>query len=84
MPYWAHPQNQTLTDPRCRCFVFHARKTPGFGGIWRFSAEIFCGGVRLFLNELESFIFKFGQSDNLVVVLRKVIKLYSLLFRALQ
>jgi hypothetical protein len=35
-----------------RCFLFYARKTPGFGGVWRICAEIVCGGVRLFLNEL--------------------------------
>ena len=84
MPYWAHPNNQTLTRSTCRCFLFHARKTPGFGGFWEFYAEFLCTEVRLFLNELDSIIFEFDQSDNLDVVLRKVIKLYSLLFRALQ
>jgi len=53
MPYWAHPQNQTLTDLHCRCFLFHARKTPGFGGFLGFCAEKISGEVRLKLNELE-------------------------------
>jgi hypothetical protein len=41
MPYWAHPQNQTLTGTLCRCFVFHARKTPGFGGYGGFVLKMF-------------------------------------------
>jgi hypothetical protein len=52
MPYWAHPQNQTLTRSACRCFVFHARKTPGFEGFWWFCAEFIGEEFRFNLNEL--------------------------------
>ena len=50
MPYWAHPQNQTLTDPLCGCFLIHARTTPGFEGVWWFFAEF--GSVGGLLEEL--------------------------------
>ena len=52
MPYWAHPQNQIYKRSTCRCFVFYARKTPGFGGVWRFGAQKIDTVVRLNLNEL--------------------------------
>jgi hypothetical protein len=38
----------------CGFFLYYARKTPGFGGVWWFCAEIFSVEVRLFLNGSES------------------------------
>jgi len=32
MPYWAHPQNQTLTETICRCFLFLRKKDAGIWG----------------------------------------------------
>ena len=52
MPYWAHPQNQTLTETTRRCFFFHARITPGFSRFLRFCAEKIGTRVRFFLNGL--------------------------------
>gem|GEM_PF-2331188 len=42
------PKNQTLTDKTCRCFLFCARKTPGFGGVCWLYDENGCPEVNLF------------------------------------
>ena len=49
---WAHSNNQTLTRLTCRCFLFYARKTPGFGGVWWFCAEKIQMEIRLTLIEI--------------------------------